>query len=442
MVRVATFDISAAVCAASKIDLAFDIDLDTGTPANSIPIISLPHLSPQSKPKPSNQSAANQRRKKCRAAVVKAHGHLPKPDTIETIIHTALPQHIDFSTTHLPHVRGAFTAKCKRFATTQLKQLHLDEMKRERSVEELVAAGFMYVPWQGKSTYFVDCNNYVFAAVAAAPQKGNYAAAAERLFDHISTLSLCLPAAKPHRRGDFPVLNFGIHHGQGLQEPFNISLSDDASKIVEELSEDADFQRLCGFQSGKARATGLSKSLNSTPAAFQVWFPELFAHYKETMDQVRTRLPQLRFPVEKSVFPGVTVNFGRRVATYRHRDINNLAYGMCAITPLGQFDHTRSAQLVLEEAKLVIEVPSAATAFIMSAPCTHSNLPIAEGDTRVSFTQYAAGPIFCYVQNRCMMEEALRKANPPAWKANQALKDDAWARGVSLLPTIEKIIEY
>ena len=125
------------------------------------------------------------------------------------------------------------------------------------------------------------------------------------------------------------------------------------------------------------------------------------------MDQVKTSLPQLCFPMEKSIFPGVTVNFGGRVATYCHRDTNNLAYGMCAITPLGQFDPSRSAQLVLEEAKLIIEVPSAATAFIMSAPCTHSNLPIAEGDTRVSFTQYAAGPIFHYVQNQCMTEETL-----------------------------------
>lgn len=124
-------------------------------------------------------------------------------------------------------------------------------MKHERSITELVAAGFTYVPWQAKSTYFVDRDNMVFAAVAAPPQKGNFIAAADRLFDHISTLSLRLPVPKLHRRGNFPALNFGVHHGQGLKEPFNISLTDDASDVVEEVLQDADFQRLSTFQSGE-----------------------------------------------------------------------------------------------------------------------------------------------------------------------------------------------
>ena len=177
-------------------------------------------------------------------------------------------------------------------------------------------------------------------------------------------------------------------------------------------------------------------------AAFQTWFPQLYHFYQSTMQTLKAKLPQLKFPVARSVFPGITVNFGGQVTCFRHQDLNNLAYGMCAITPLGHFDHTQSAQLVLEEPKVILELPHAATAFIMSAPCTHSNLPLAEGESRISVTQYAAGPIFRYVQNDCMTEEDLKRANPAKWLENQRLKPDAWMRGLELLPTVENIIDY
>lgn len=177
-------------------------------------------------------------------------------------------------------------------------------------------------------------------------------------------------------------------------------------------------------------------------AAFQTWFPDLYAEYKSTMKVVQQADPSLQTPIPRSVFPGLTVNFGGRVTSYRHRDSNNLACGVCAITPLGKFDHQRSAQLVLEEPKVVLEVPPMAVAFILSASCTHSNLPLADGETRISFTQYAAGPLFRYAQNLCMTEETLRLVNPSVWAANQKLKGSAWIRGVSLLPTIEKLVEY
>ena len=160
------------------------------------------------------------------------------------------------------------------------------------------------------------------------------------------------------------------------------------------------------------------------------------------MQSIKQKLPALRFPIPQSVFPGLTINFGGRVTTYRHQDINNLAYGICAITPLGTFDHRRSAQLVLEELKLIIEVPATATAFILSASCTHSNLPLAEDETRILFTQYAAGPIFRYMQNLCMTEETLKQVNPSVWAENQRVKEGTWIHSIGLLPTIEKIIEY
>ncbi|KAJ3769587.1 hypothetical protein FB446DRAFT_623905, partial [Lentinula raphanica] len=84
-----------------------------------------------------------------------------------------------------------------------------------------------------------------------------------------------------------------------------------------------------------------------------------------------------------------------------HRDSLNWPFGWCAITALGKYDPRRSGQLILWELKLVIDFPHAATVFIPSAVITHSNTPLAEGDNRMSFTQYTAGPIFRWVENGC-----------------------------------------
>ncbi|KIK63680.1 hypothetical protein GYMLUDRAFT_133433, partial [Collybiopsis luxurians FD-317 M1] len=85
-----------------------------------------------------------------------------------------------------------------------------------------------------------------------------------------------------------------------------------------------------------------------------------------------------------------------------HRDFLNWPFGWCAITALGRFDPTRSAQLILWEFKLVIDFPHGATVLIPSAVVTHSNTPIAEGDVRTSFTQYTAGALFRWTENGFM----------------------------------------
>ena len=41
-----------------------------------------------------------------------------------------------------------------------------------------------------------------------------------------------------------------------------------------------------------------------------------------------------------------------------------------------------------------------------------------------------------------MTEKVLKLANPVAWQMNQSLKEEAWVKGMSLLPTIEGFIDY
>ena len=179
------------------------------------------------------------------------YGHPPTQETVESVIHEAIVHHTDFATTEAVHVRGAFTGKCQRFASNNLKRAHHEEMSRPRSMEELLRQGFQYVQWEGGSVYAVDRNNIVFVVIAAPPPKPDYSLAAERVFQHIMLLSERLPIPPAHRCGAFPIINLGVHHGIGSQQPVNLRLNERDCDVAEELLQNPDFQRLCTFQSGQ-----------------------------------------------------------------------------------------------------------------------------------------------------------------------------------------------
>ena len=181
------------------------------------------------------QSQANRRRKARRSLSKQLHGHPPTRETLERIVHEAEIQHVDFATQETAHIRGAFTGVCERFATEALKKAHQEEIRRPRSVEELLSQGFQYIGWEGRSIYIVDCNNIVFAVIAAPPSQSDYSLSAERAFQQIMLLSQRLPVPAVHRRGAYPVLNLGIHHGIGLKQPVNLKLNKRDRGIAEEL---------------------------------------------------------------------------------------------------------------------------------------------------------------------------------------------------------------
>jgi hypothetical protein len=81
-----------------------------------------------------------------------------------------------------------------------------------------------------------------------------------------------------------------------------------------------------------------------------------------------------------------------------HTDFNNVAYGLCGITALGNFDPTLGGHLVLFDLGLVIEFPPGSTVLIPSSVLRHGNTPVVgEGVQRMSFTQYCAGGLFRWV---------------------------------------------
>jgi hypothetical protein len=138
-----------------------------------------------------------------------------------------------------------------------------------------------------------------------------------------------------------------------------------------------------------------------------------------------------------SVFTAATYNLGPETVSVPHWDFANLPFGLCAITAIGNFNPTKGGHIVLKECKLVIEFPPGSTILIPSAIIEHSNVPIAKGEKRYSFTQYSAGGLFRWVDNGFKTSEAYKAGLDR--KGKEALKErntKRWNFGLGLLTRI------
>ncbi|KAK0221119.1 hypothetical protein EDD85DRAFT_960277 [Armillaria nabsnona] len=144
--------------------------------------------------------------------------------------------------------------------------------------------------------------------------------------------------------------------------------------------------------------------------AFAAIHPELWKHYRRLLDDLTDAHPYLSriFDCEHSVFALCTLNIGG-MTTHRHRDHLNLGPGVCPIFAIGDFDHTKGGHLVVWDLKLVIEFPFRTLIFIPSALLEHSNVPIHEGETRYSFTQFSAAGLFRWVDNSYRSDKDLEE---------------------------------
>ena len=118
----------------------------------------------------------------------------------------------------------------------------------------------------------------------------------------------------------------------------------------------------------------------------------------------------------------------------------NLPFGFCAIHAFGDYDYTKGGHLVLKELKLIVQFPPGALILIPSATITHGNIPVREGETRTSFTQYTAGALFRFVDNGFRSESQFKKRNAKGHKKMLEEKPKRWAMGLSLWSTAEELL--
>lgn len=137
----------------------------------------------------------------------------------------------------------------------------------------------------------------------------------------------------------------------------------------------------------------------------------MFRYYEHKLAHFFTshngHAPQFRRIFVDSIFPAATFNFGPRVITVEHYDTQNKANGWIAVTALGHFDATKGGHIILRDFGVIVEFPAGSTILFPSSIIRHGNIPIRHGETRMSFTQYAAGNLFQWVDAGYRLENEI-----------------------------------
>ncbi|KAJ7660090.1 hypothetical protein DFH06DRAFT_989193 [Mycena polygramma] len=270
----------------------------------------------------------------------------------------------------------------------------------------------------------VDKEGRVIAVLGGRPNDPQYLRlteeAAEHMEDARTELNFRADQTKG-RRGAFSSASAGISFGGGQQVPGNLVLPTPTAALFQRLFALECFFRMAGFANG----------------LFQAWNPAVHALYTLTLDALTyDHNPSLRrnFDRRFSAFAAATLNFGPSTVTLPHIDALNLAWGWCAIVALGFFNPDRGGHLVLWDLRLIIRFPPGSTILIPSAILRHSNVAIASGERRYSFTQYTAVGLFRWVSNSFRSDLSVAqntRFDVEAQMTREAARVSRWADGIN-----------
>ncbi|KAF7969169.1 hypothetical protein HWV62_28176 [Athelia sp. TMB] len=318
------------------------------------------------------------------------------------------------------------------------------------TLNELLAEGFEVVDWDGITPMAIlDHARRIVAVLAGRPPRAapgekdqwdtavaEVAAAIEKARDNFSFADADLL----HRRGDFPARLFGVSHGggqtvrplcnvlattltPGSQHPSIAKQSSSENEaVLEELRLLPALIRIAGFGS----------------SAMAFFAPKLWKHYADTLGKLYTQDSTLRWNFNSSIFPCATINFGPQTVCYDHIDNGNAAAGWCDIFSMGDYNPQTGGHLVLFDIKKIVVFPPGSHILLPSSIMRHGNTPIGVGETRLGFTQYAAGGLFRWVENDFQTVEDCHKNNP---KLRAKLDADAPVRFATLLGLYSKLEE-
>ncbi|KAJ3926015.1 MAG: hypothetical protein NXY57DRAFT_906316, partial [Lentinula lateritia] len=204
----------------------------------------------------------------------------------------------------------------------------------------------------------------------------------------------------------------------------NIIHNEKNALVLDKLFKSKPFQRLSGF------ATGV----------FKAWAPRLYEYCADHFERLLASDCSLVQIFKNSVLPVAAFNFGPRTVCLPHIDFGNLAFNLCWIWALGWFNWRKGGHLILWDFRLVIEFPPGTLAAIPSGVCRHSNTRIGKKETRYSFTQYAPGGNFHWVDHGFQTEEDyVASRSKTEANAERVWKRHRWAMGLNLFPTLEEL---
>ncbi len=125
--------------------------------------------------------------------------------------------------------------------------------------------------------------------------------------------------------------------------------------------------------------------------------PRVHLKMKRRLLLLYNRHPSLPIIFPNSIYPAAHFNFGPNSVTFEHTDFANDPINWCHVAALGRFDPTKGGHIILLDLRLAVEFPAGGNAFIPSAIARHANVPIQEGEVRLSFTQFCPGGLLRWV---------------------------------------------
>ncbi|KAJ7343077.1 hypothetical protein DFH08DRAFT_703350 [Mycena albidolilacea] len=379
------------------------------------------HRQRPAKPRRVAQSHARDsaHRKAKRAKHKQELGHIPATSTINEHVRLAEPLEAQLDASSLPSALGGYTAKTK-----DPDKKH--GRKVRRSVAYFLGLGFQLIEWDRFTPRPIfDKMGRIVAVLAGQPPNHAYQATVERAYQaiHDAGSAAQFPATmRRHCRGLFAAITVGLSYGKGQTSPCWLNAKE-YTTVAEDFLANEDVGRMAGF----------------ADAAFALWTPRLYQRYRDCDTKLHTLHEKLRRPFNHSVFFAAAFNFGPNVWTFKHRDILNLAFGLCAVQALGHFNPKTGGHLVLWDLKMVVEFSPGALILLPSATIAHSNIPVQQGEERASFTQFSAGGIFRYVDNGGQTVKELAEDDPDEYERLMALGAAQWEEGLSLLSTMDEL---
>uniref|UniRef100_A0A8H7Y2A8 Uncharacterized protein n=1 Tax=Psilocybe cubensis TaxID=181762 RepID=A0A8H7Y2A8_PSICU len=359
-------------------------------------------------------SNSHRSRKYQRTLQYNKHGHTPKPSLL-SMLPSCQPEALNVKLDTLPATQGAYGAK-----PTKPHKSHL------YSLDAIKALGFRIIPWDRCTPVpFVSEDGRIFMVLAGRPKDPAYERATEEAFDLLREAghtTVFTHKDYSENRGHYPALNIGVTHGVGTHSPLNRVQRH--PKITAKLLQSESIQQMASFAS----------------SAFATWSPKVYNHYKLYMDKIFANDSTLVRLFRRSIFPAATFNLGSVVCTIPHFDIKNCPYGWCAIQSLGKFNAKKGGHFVVWGLKVAIEFPAGSTILMLSAVLEHSNTSIEHGEERASFTQYASGGLFRWVDYGYRTEKELKRTNPKLYQEQMELRPTRWKRGLGMLCTLQDLI--
>ncbi|KAJ3898616.1 hypothetical protein F5879DRAFT_1012635 [Lentinula edodes] len=278
----------------------------------------------------------------------------------------------------------------------------------------------------GTTVPFVDADGRIYG-LAVYPDDPGIKKCAQEAARLIQTeRSRCSFSAdqKEHRRGSFPALSTGVAHGNGWTHPQNIVHNQANASALNRLTSSKPFQRLSGF------ATGV----------FKTWALRLYRYCEDHFNDLLSSDHSLVRIFHNSVLPAAAFNFGPRTICLPHIDFGNLPFNLCWIWALGWYNWKKGGHIILWDLKLVVEFPPGSLVAIPSGVCRHSNTCVGKKEVRYSFTQYAPGGNFRWVDRGFQSEENYHAGLTAAEAREEKLRKKArWKMGLELFSTLAEL---